>query len=105
VISFHHGSDHLPKFLEQQADNSTGLASGPAQTLRVVMEDGAGGAAFEAAPGLVIEFLGGELGDLSRVPAPPNGNQGKVFGTRSRLLAKPLAIGFLSFLTPYCDRS
>lgn len=43
-------SDHRPEPGEQQPENDLALASGPAQTLRLVMEDGAGGAAFEAAP-------------------------------------------------------
>jgi len=43
-------SDHLPKLGEQQPKNGLALALGPAQSLGVVIEDGAGGAAFEAAP-------------------------------------------------------
>ena len=43
-------SDHLPKLSEQQPKNGLALALGPAQPLGVVMEDGAGGAALEAAP-------------------------------------------------------
>ena len=43
-------SDHLPKLCEQQPENGLALAFGPAQMLGVVMEDGAGGAASEAAP-------------------------------------------------------
>jgi hypothetical protein len=41
---------------EQQPKNGLALASGPAQPLRFVMEDGAGDAAFEAAPRTVIEI-------------------------------------------------
>ena len=45
------------------------LASGPAQTLLFVMKDGAGGAAFEAAPRTVVEIMGGDFhrqGKVSR---------------------------------------
>lgn len=49
VISIRHASGYLPKVLEQQPENGLALALGPAETLRRVMEDGAGGAAFEAA--------------------------------------------------------
>jgi len=45
--------DYRPKLLEQQPENGLTLAFGPAQSLGVVMEDHAGGAAFEAAPGAV----------------------------------------------------
>jgi hypothetical protein len=37
-----------PKLCEQQSENGLALAQGPTQTLGVVVEDGAGGAAFEA---------------------------------------------------------
>ena len=34
-------SNYRPELLEQQPENGFALASGPAQTLRLVMEDGA----------------------------------------------------------------
>jgi len=40
-------SDHVRKPLEQQPENSLALAFGPAQSLGVVIKDGAGGATFE----------------------------------------------------------
>ena len=52
-----HAPDHLPKILEQQPENGFALAQGPTQSLRVVMEDGAGGAAFERAPAAMVEFV------------------------------------------------
>ena len=48
-----HASDHPPKLLEQQPENGLALAQGPAQALGVFVEDGAGGASLEAAPGSV----------------------------------------------------
>jgi len=51
AVSFlRHLSDAAPKFLEQQPENHLALAPVPTQTLGGVMEDGAGGTAFEAAP-------------------------------------------------------
>ncbi len=51
VINLRHASDHPPKLFEQQSENDLALAQGPTQPLCVVMEDGAGGAAFEVVPG------------------------------------------------------
>jgi hypothetical protein len=65
VIFLRHGSDPLPKFLEQQSENVLALGSGPAQALGVVMEDGAGNAAFEAAPRSMIEFMHGDFDSVS----------------------------------------
>jgi hypothetical protein len=39
-------SDHPFKVLEKQKENDLTLAQGPTQSLGVVVEDGAGGAAF-----------------------------------------------------------
>jgi hypothetical protein len=61
-----HASDYLPKVLEQQPENGLALGSGPAETLRRIMEDGAGGAAFEAASGTVIEIVGGDFHTSTR---------------------------------------
>ena len=55
-------SDHRSELLEQQPKNFLALGFGPAQALGGVMEDGAGGAAVEAAPGLVIEIVGRDFG-------------------------------------------
>jgi len=57
VIILRHASDDPPKRCEQQPENDLALAQSPTPTLGVVMEDGAGGAAFEAAPRSVIEFV------------------------------------------------
>src|SRR5208337_4199992 len=40
--------DYRSELAEQQPENDLALAQGPTQTLGVVMEDGAAGAAFEA---------------------------------------------------------
>jgi hypothetical protein len=61
MISIRHVFDHRSEPLEQQPKNGVALAQGPAQVLGVVVEDGAGGAALEAAPRTVIEFVGGDL--------------------------------------------
>ena len=61
-MSIRHVSDHRSEPLEQQPKNGPALAQGPAQAVGVVMEDGAGGAALEAAPRTVIEFVGRDLG-------------------------------------------
>jgi hypothetical protein len=53
--------DHRSELAAQQPENGLALAFGPAQSLGVVMEDGAGGAAIEATPGTVIEVMGGEF--------------------------------------------
>src|SRR5208283_2622044 len=52
-----HAPDHLPKILEQQSENGFALAQGPTQSLRVVVEDSAGGAAFETTPAAMVEFV------------------------------------------------
>ena len=46
-------SDHRSEPVEQQPENGLALAQGPAQALGVFVEDGAGGASLEAAPGSV----------------------------------------------------
>jgi hypothetical protein len=51
-------SDHYSEPEEQQPENGLALALGPAQVLCLVMVDGTGGAAIEAAPGTVVEFVG-----------------------------------------------
>ena len=51
--------DYRSELAEQQSENGLALAFGPAQMLVSVIPDGAGGAAFEAAPRAVIEFMGG----------------------------------------------
>jgi len=43
-------SNHASEPLAQQPENGLTLVLDPAQPLRFVMEDGAGGAAFEIAP-------------------------------------------------------
>jgi hypothetical protein len=43
--------------LEQQPENGLALALVPAQTLGVVMEDGAGSVVFEAATRTVVEHV------------------------------------------------
>jgi len=52
-----HASDHPPKILEQQPENGLALAQVPTQSLRLVVEDGAGNAAFKAASRSMIQFL------------------------------------------------
>jgi len=61
VIVFRHASDYLPKLVEQQPENGLALAFGPTQALGVVMEDGASGAAVEAAARLMVEFMSGQF--------------------------------------------
>lgn len=51
VIILQPVSNHSPKLFEQQLEKGLALAQSPAQTVRVVVVEGAGGAAFEAAPG------------------------------------------------------
>jgi len=46
VIMLPRSSDHPFKVLEKQKENDLTLAQGPTQSLGVVVEDGAGGAAF-----------------------------------------------------------
>jgi hypothetical protein len=60
-------ADHRPELVEQQPENGLTLALVPTQTLGVVMEDGAGGAALEAAPRSVIEFVGGDFGRQGQI--------------------------------------
>ena len=64
-------SDHRSEPVEQQPENGLGLALGPAQVMCRVIKDDTGGAAIEAAPGTLIELVGG---DFHR--------QGKVFLAR-----------------------
>ncbi|HEX7618496.1 MAG TPA: hypothetical protein VF480_07245 [Verrucomicrobiae bacterium] len=54
-------SDHRSELPEQQPKNGLALAFGPAQALGTVMEDGVGGAAFDAAPGTLIELVGDDF--------------------------------------------
>lgn len=61
VMAVHRLSDNCSELAEQQPKNFFPLALIPAETLGGVMEDGAGGAAFEAASRLMIEFLDGDL--------------------------------------------
>ena len=67
VITVCRLSDHCSELTEQQSENFFALGFGPAATLGVVMEDGAGGAALEAAPGLVIELMDGGFHRQSQV--------------------------------------
>jgi hypothetical protein len=53
---------HLDTLAEQQPENNLALAARPAEALRGVVEDCAGGAAVEAAARLVIEVLAYEFG-------------------------------------------
>jgi len=79
VITIHRCFDHRSEPLEQQSKNFLPLAFGPAETLSGVMEDGTGGAAFEAAAGLMIEFVRhdfGRPGDFIR-PLPLACRQGR----------------------------
>lgn len=62
MISVHLFSDHCSELVEQQPENGLALAFGPAEPLGVVVKDGAGGAAFEAASRLMIQFLSREFG-------------------------------------------
>ena len=57
MIFVHRHFDHRSELVEQQPKNFFPLGLVPAETLSVVVEDGAGGAAFEAAPGLMIQFV------------------------------------------------
>jgi len=58
VTAMRRVSDHRSELAEQQPENGLALAFGPAQSLGVVIKDGAGGAAFETAPRPVIEIMG-----------------------------------------------
>jgi len=60
-------SDHRSELLEQQPKNVMALAYGPVPVLGVVVKDGAGGAALEAAPGLVVEIVGGEFHQQGKI--------------------------------------
>lgn len=60
-MAVRHFAEHRSELLEQQPENRLTLAFGPVPALGGVVEDGVGGAAVEAAPRLVIEFVGGEL--------------------------------------------
>ena len=61
MISVHRFSDHRSEPMERQPENFFALEFGPAPTLGVVVKDGAGSAAFEAAPLTMIKFLGGDF--------------------------------------------
>ena len=79
MISVHRHFDHRSEPVEQQSKNFFPLALVPAATLSGVMEDGAGGAAFEAAPGLMIQFMRHDFsrpGDFIR-PLPLACRQGR----------------------------
>ena len=58
--------DHCSELVEQQTKNGLALAFGPAQALGVVVKDGAGGAALEAAPAMVIEFVGEDFSEEAK---------------------------------------
>ena len=58
--------DHCSELVEQQTKNGFALAFGPAQTLGVVVKDDAGGAALEAAPRVVIEFVGDDFSEQAK---------------------------------------
>ena len=60
-------SEHRSELLEEQPENGLALALGPAQALSVVVEDGTGGATFEAAPRTVIEIVGGDFHRQSKI--------------------------------------
>ena len=62
MIFVHGISDDCSELVEQQPENGMALAYGPAKTLGVVVEDGAGGATIEAAAGLMIQFVGRDFG-------------------------------------------
>jgi len=62
-------SGHYSEVVEQQSENGLALVEGPTQALRVVMEDGTGAAALEAAARLLIEFVGGEFHEETNVLA------------------------------------
>ena len=55
VAGERHLSRHYSELKEEQPENGLALAPFPAQSLGVVMEDGASGVAVEAAPRLMIE--------------------------------------------------
>jgi len=57
VISIHHVFDSPPKLVVEQSENVQPLSSIPAQATRWFMEASERGAAFERAPGTVMEFL------------------------------------------------
>ena len=54
-------SDYRSALGEQQPENGMALVFGPAHALGVVLKDGAGGAAVEAAAGAVIEIMDGHF--------------------------------------------
>jgi hypothetical protein len=60
-MSIRRFSDHRSEPLEQQPKNGLALALGPAQPPRLIMEDRAGGAAFQTASGPMVEFMGGDF--------------------------------------------
>ena len=63
VMSMGRFFDHCAELAEQQTKNGLALGFGPAQTLGVVVKDDAGGAAFEAAPPMVIKILGDDFSE------------------------------------------
>ena len=59
--------DYRSELCEQQPENGLALTFGTAQMLSVVVEDGASGAAIEAAPGTVIELMGGDFHQQGKI--------------------------------------
>ena len=62
--------DYRSELGEQQPENGLALAFGPAQSLGVVIKDGASGAAFETAPRTVIEIVGGDFHRQDKIIRP-----------------------------------
>jgi hypothetical protein len=73
-MSIRHVSDHRSEPLEQQPENGEALAAGPAQTLSVVMEDGASDAALEPGEFRPVQRAISSCLPIADAPSSPNPN-------------------------------
>ena len=96
MIFVHSISDHCSELVEQQPENGLALAYGPAETLGVVVKDGAGGAAIEAAL-ITAEWPGFRGADrMGRAKTPKLATDWKA-NSPKLLWKKPVGAGWSSF--------